>query len=213
MKQKDLVIIGAGGLGREVMWQLNEVNQTTNTYNILGFIDADPALKGKNVNGFPVIDNEQWLLDRKHDTCVIICVANPEIRKKIYQTLKINPLISFPNFFAKSVKYSEFVTFGQGCIFCLEDILTVNIKVGDFVILNSACTVGHDVEIDDYVTLYPGAIVSGNVRIGAGCEIGAGVKIIQGKSIGANTIIGAGAVVTRDIPPDCTAVGVPAKPL
>ncbi|MCL2051073.1 MAG: acetyltransferase [Lachnospiraceae bacterium] len=209
--QKDIVVVGAGGQGREVMWQLNELNKETGNYNILGFIDADPALKEKVINGFPVIGNEEWLLSRKNDTCVIICIANPKTRKKIYQKLKINPSLSFPNFFAKNVTCSEFVTFGQGGVFCPADILTVNIKVGDFVIINSACTIGHDTVIEDFVTIYPGAVISGNVRIGAECEIGTGAKIIQGKTIGANTVIGAGAVVTKDLPPDCTAVGVPAK--
>ena len=211
MKQKDIVIIGAGGQGREVMWQLNETNKSTGMYNILGFIDADPALANKVINGYPVIGDEQWLLNREQEICVVICIANPKIRKRIYQTLKTNPLISYPNIIANDVKYSEFVTFGQGCIICMSSILTVNIKLGDFVIINSACTIGHDVVIDDFVTLYPGAIMSGNVKLEEGCEIGTGVKIIQGKTIGANTIIGAGAVVVDDIPSDCTAVGVPAK--
>lgn len=67
--------------------------------------------------------------------------------------------------------------------------------------------------VDDFVTLYPGAIVAGNVHIGNNCELGTGCNIIQGLDIGKRTIIGAGAVVVRNIPENCTAVGVPAKPI
>lgn len=63
------------------------------------------------------------------------------------------------------------------------------------------------------MTLYPSVNVSGNVHIGECCEIGIGSNIIQGKKIGTEIIVGAGSVVIKDIPSQCTAVGVPAKPI
>jgi sugar O-acyltransferase (sialic acid O-acetyltransferase NeuD family) len=213
MKRKDLVLIGAGGFGREVLWQLSEMNYSTNTYNIMGFIDEDLGLQGKLINGYPILGNNQWLLEYKKEICAVICVGNAKVRKAIYNIIRNNPLVSFPTIIADNVQCSELVRFGQGCIICLSSILTVNISIGDFVIANLDCTVGHDAVLDDFVTLYPSVNVSGNVHIGSCCEIGTGTNIIQGKNIGDNTIIGAGSVVVKDIPSDCTAVGAPAVPI
>ena len=213
MEQRDIVLIGAGGFGREVLWQLNKVNADKKTYNILGFVDNTPALQGKEINGLPVLGDNQWLLDYQKEIYAVICIGNSKTRKSLYNTIKDNPNISFPTIIAENVRYSDSVTFGQGCIICLSSILTVNIKVGDFAIINLDCTIGHDAVLGDFVTLNPSVNVSGNVYIETGCEIGTGTNIIQGKTIGADTIIGAGSVVVKDIPADCTAVGIPATPI
>ena len=99
---------------------------------------------------------------------------------------------------------------GKGNILCAGTILTADIVLKDFVILNLDCTVGHDVQLESYVTVYPSANISGNVTVGEGCELGTGSQIIQGKILGERTIVGAGAVVIEDLPGCCTAVGVPA---
>ncbi len=51
----------------------------------------------------------------------------------------------------------------------------------------------------------------GSIKIGENVWIGAGVTVLPGVTIGDNTVIGAGAVVSRNIPNNCVAVGIPAK--
>ena len=213
MKCKNLVIIGAGGFGREVLWQLGKIYHSTDQYNIMGFVEETPELHGKLINGFPILGNDQWLIDYPHEIYAVICVGSSKLRKKIYDKIKKNPLIKFPTIIAGNVQYSDSVEFGKGCIVCLSSTLTVNITIGEFVIINLDCTIGHDVMINDFVTLHPSVNVSGNVHIGACSEIGTGTNIIHDKNIGENTIIGAGSVVVKDIPSDCTAVGIPATPI
>lgn len=213
MERQDLVLIGAGGFGREVLWQLSRINYSSNMYNIIGFVDDTPELQGKEINGLPVLGKNQWLLNYQKEICAAICVGNAKARKSIYNKIKANSKVSFPTLVVENVRCSDYVKFGQGCIICLSNILTVNITIGDFVITNLDCTVGHDAVLDNFVTLYPGVNVSGNVHIGTCCEIGTGANIIQGKTIGENTIIGAGSVVIKDIPSNCTAVGAPATPI
>ena len=88
-----------------------------------------------------------------------------------------------------------------------------SLEIGKHVIINLDCTVGHDAILHDFVTLYPSVNVSGISEIGRCTELGTGAQIIQAKKIGESTIIGAGAVVVKDIPAKCTAVGSPAKPI
>lgn len=209
MAVSDLVVYGAGGMGRELVWQLSEGCE----FNLLGFVDDAPEKQGSIINGYPVVGNTDWLLDRKEKTAVAIAVGSPAVRRKIAEKLKTNPHIFFPNIIAPDAKFSEFVEMGEGCIICYANVITVNIKIGDFFLSNRCNTVGHDCVIGDYVTLNPMVSISGNVTIKNNTDIGTGTNIIQGKTIGSDVIIGAGAVVVKDIPDSCTAVGVPAVPV
>lgn len=112
-----------------------------------------------------------------------------------------------------SVIYSESVNFGEGSIVCAGNIITVNIEIGKHVIINLDCTIGHDANIGDYSTILPSVNVSGFVKTEECVSIGTGSAIIQGVNIGKNTVVGAGAIVVKDLPENCTAVGLPAKPI
>ena len=206
---KDLIIFGAGGLGRETLFQLREMNRVKPEYRLLGF--ADDRCPGTVVNDYPVLLDTQGLRERKEDTCVVIAVGNPRARKQIYSALCENPNLSFPTVIAPNVVCSDRVRIGKGCIIGFGSVLTVDITIGDFVLVSNSCNVGHDAVLQDFTTLYPAVHVSGNVTLGEGCEIGVGSSIIQGLSVGDGAILGAGCAVVRDIPPHCTAVGVPAK--
>lgn len=153
----------------------------------------------------------EWLLNYKDPINVVCCIGNSESRSKIIKKLQGKANFVFPNIVADNVKYSKNVTFGKGNIICASNILTVNVEIKDFVIINLDCTVGHDAIIEDFVTIYPGVHVSGNVQISNHTEIGTGSCLIQNVKIGANVIVGAGSVVIKDLPKNCTAVGVPAK--
>ena len=100
---------------------------------------------------------------------------------------------------------------GMGNIICTQSILTVNITLGNFNHINLDCTVGHDVILHDFVTVYPSVNISGNVEVGNYSELGTGTKIIQGKSVTENVIIGAGSVVIKDLIEKGTYVGLPVR--
>ncbi|MEG1887749.1 MAG: transferase, partial [Oscillospiraceae bacterium] len=151
MERKKLVIVGAGGFGREVMWQLADVNSLSDMYDILGFVDDTQQLQGKTINGYPVVGNMEWLIDYREPICAAICIGNSAARKRVYEKISVNSNVQFPSIIAEDVKCSDLVKFGQGCIICLSNILTVNITLGDFVISNLDCTIGHDVVIEDFV--------------------------------------------------------------
>lgn len=100
---------------------------------------------------------------------------------------------------------------GDGSVICSMCSITTNVNIGRYVNVNLNCTIGHDVVIEDYVNLSPHCTISGKVHIKEGADLGSAVVVLPGVTIGKNTIVGAGAVVTKDLPDNITAVGIPAK--
>lgn len=209
---KKILIVGAGGFGREVQWLIERINQSTPIWQIAGYLDDD-IKPGTEINGYPVIGSVDKLKDFEANTAIVCAIGSAEIRKKLISRIKQIGTFEFPNLIDPEVQMSQTVMLGEGNIICAGNILTVNICIEDFVIINLSCTVGHDTILRSFVTVYPGVNISGSTEMKSGTELGTGSKIIQGKTIGERTIIGAGAVVTNNIPADCTAVGIPAKPV
>lgn len=89
--------------------------------------------------------------------------------------------------------------------------ITVNVNLGDFVIVNLNSTIGHDVRISNFCSLMPSVNISGNVHLGERVFIGTGATILQGVSIGDDVVIGAGALVLENVPSHSKVVGVPAR--
>src|SRR5690554_2341086 len=204
-----IYIIGAGGFGREVLWLIREINAVEERFEVLGFVDDNEELHGETLCGVPVVGGDEVLANATNVT-VAMGIGIPSVKQKIIERLKSRPL-QFPSLIAPDVKMSEYVEVGEGAVITSGCILTTQVSVGDFAMINLGCTIGHDVKIGKGATLSPGANVSGYVTIGDFADIGTNTTIIPGKSVGENAIIGAGAVVIRDIPARATAVGNPAK--
>lgn len=210
---KRLIIIGASGFGREVAWLTERINKCGKEWEILGFIDDDLSLNGKNINGYKILATTSDIA--KFKDCYFVCaVGASKIRENIIKKVRsINPDTKFATLIDPSAEISAFVKIGEGTIICAGNIITTNIDIGKHVILNLKCTVGHDAILKDFTTVYPSVNISGKTDLGYACEVGTGTQIIQGKKIGDYSVVGAGAVVVKDIPNNCTAVGVPAKPI
>lgn len=210
---KDLVIIGAGGLGREVAQLVKDINRDRNQWNFLGFIDETPEKQGDVINHDPVLGGFEWFENRCcRDLWVVCAVGNPRGKHGLVQRVKAIGL-PFANLIHPSVAGNEFIEIGVGSIVCWNTFLSVNIKIGNHVTINPGCGIGHDTVIEDYATLYWDVTLSGNVLVREGCEIGSKAAVIQRLTVGRWSVLGAGAVAVRDIPDNCTAVGVPAKPI
>lgn len=211
MCKKNIVIIGASGFAKEILWLLEENNKITNEWNILGFIDQSYTSNTKTILQSNVVGDDEWLANYEGEIYVVFGIGSVSLRKRIVQKYRDKGNIIFPSIISHGSIVGDSVKMGRGCIVCTNSILTVDISLGDFVTINLDCTIGHDAVLENYITLYPSVNVSGNVHIKTETEIGTGTQIIQGMVVGENTIIGAGAVVVRDIPGNCTAVGNPAK--
>lgn len=207
---KNIAIIGAGGFGREVKTMLDSINLISPTYNFLGFYD-DGFEKGAVLNNFPVLGNVEDINTLLEPCSIVIAIGDPQTKKAIYDKIN-NTNIDFPNIIHPNVLISkDFVELGVGNIICAGCIITCNIVIKDFVILNLMCTVGHDTTISSFSSFMPAINLSGEVLIHEKVYVGTGAKIINLLEIGENTIVGAGAVVAKSLPANCTAVGIPAK--
>ena len=206
-----IAIVGTGGFAREVLTLIEDLNRQCATYEIVGFIDADTS---KVIHGYPVVGDDEHINNSREPISVVIAVGEPHLKRKI-RNKYTNPLVKFPTVIHPSVLIGSknTVTIGDGCIICAGCILTTDIVIKDYVTLNLMCTVGHDTEISDYCSFMPSVNISGEVKIKDGVYVGTGAKIINQLEIGKNTIVGSGAVVAKSLPADCTAVGVPAKPI
>lgn len=207
-----IVIVGAGGFGREVKMLIDQINRHEQKYEFLGYYD-DGFTVGSTINNNLVLGSVDDLAKNNEIISVVVAIGAPEIKRKIVEKLT-RSTISFPTLIHPSVLIGdEFVTIGNGCIICAGTIITCNIDIKDFVILNLMCTVGHDTVIGSYASFMPSVNISGEVIIHEEVYVGTGAKIINQLEIGRQTIVGAGAVVSKTLPEKCTAVGIPAKPI
>ncbi|MBD7984587.1 acetyltransferase [Sporosarcina sp. Sa2YVA2] len=207
---KDIVIIGAGGFGREVAWLIEDINKVNKEWNIIGFVDDNKNIQDTEVNGYKVVGNIEWLKNQKLN--VVNAIGDPIAKKKVIERLADSEN-TFPVLIHPSVIMSERITFGEGSIICAANILTTNIEIEKHVIINLDCTIGHDAILGNYTTVLPSVNVSGFVKTEDCVSIGTGSAVIQGVTIGENTVIGAGSIVVKDLPANCTALGAPAKPI
>jgi len=207
---KPLAVVGAGGFGREVAWLIGDINEKEPTWDFVGFIDD--RLSGKTVEGYPIIGNFDILKRMDPAPYVVCAIGDPVIRKSVVdRCLDIG--LEFATLVHPSVLLSDFVEIGSGSVICAGTILTTNIKIGAYCILNLNCKVGHDSVLGDFASLMPATNIAGEVTVGEGCYFGINSGAINQVSIGEWSIIGAGAMVVNDIPPRVVAVGVPAKPI
>lgn len=207
-----IAIIGAGGFGREVKMLIDQINDAEKKYEFIGFFD-DAFEKNLIINGFPVLGSIDDINSLEHELALVVAIGDPKAKRillnRITNKSVIFPTLIHPNVFVGK----DGVSIGKGCIICCSNVITINVIIGDFVILNLMCTVGHDTVIANFSSFMPSVNISGEVNIREGVYVGTGAKIINQLEIGENTIIGAGAVVYKSIPANCTAVGIPAKPI
>ncbi len=207
---KPLVIIGVGGHGREAYDIVTAMNEDAREWEVLGFLD-DGREPGSLADPFdvPVLGGTSWL--RSNDAWVVVGIGSPRVRESLVN--RLGPTTRYATLRHPSVTIGSAVTIGAGNIMAAGVRVTHNVRIGRHTHLNVGSTVSHDCVIGDYVTISPGAHLSGLVSVRARCWIGIGASLIQHAVVGEDAVIGAGAVVTGQLEGGRTYVGVPARPI
>lgn len=208
---KPLLIIGAGGVGREATLIVEAINRVHPTWDLLGFIDDFTAV-GTEYNGVSVLGPLDILTQYKEPIYVVCAIANYTVKKKIIMKIKeFYPWVKFAKLIHPKVDLNPFMSIGEGCIIYQHVMMTVDVILGDHVIVCASTGIGHDSVIKDYCDILWNCNISGHVTLEEGCFIGSGATIVQGLKIGPQTKVGAGSVVLKSTYGYCTVVGVPAK--
>ncbi len=209
--QRKIVIVGAGGFGREVQDIFEARAAAGDDLELLGFIvDARYGAAGSLVHGLPILGGFEWLRGRAGSVQAICAVGAPELRRRLVDRIRAEG-VGFCNAIHPAATMTSRVHLGEGIVIAAGTILTNNIRVGSHTHLNLACTVGHDAVIEELVTVSPGVHLSGNVTLSEGCVVGTGSNLIERTTVGAWSVVGAGTTVIRDVPANATVVGVPGK--
>lgn len=206
--KKKIAIYGAGGLGREILSMLKALPE----WEVTGFYD-DGKEKGTYIKSIPVLGGLTELLQASAAMNLVLAIGNPSIKIELAKRLQEHKNIHFPVLVhpAAVIQEESTVTIGNGTIITAGVVLTNDIVIGEHVLVNLNCTVGHDVQIGDCSSVMPGVNIAGEVKIGKGVLIGSGANILNGLNLGDHSRAGAGSVVNRPVSGGKTVIGIPAR--
>lgn len=209
-KRDKVVIVGGGGHGRVVLDILLQARQ----YQVIGFLDSNPALFGRRMDGLPILGDLAAIPDLRAQGVkgAVVAIGDNQVRRAFAQKVEESGL-ELINAIHPSANLAHNVTLGRNVVICAGALVCAHCQIGDSVILNTGCIVDHESMIGTATHICPGAKLAGRVAVESGAFVGIGSTILQGLRIGYEAIIGGGAVVIRDVPPMATVVGVPARTL
>lgn len=204
----DVIILGAGGHGRVVLDILTQARSHTP----IGFLDNNPALHGRRIDGLPVIGDTSRLPDmfRQGVRGAVIAVGDNGIRRGMGNLLERQD-IEIVNAIHPSAQLARSVSLGKGVVIAAGVVVCAHCQIGDYAILNSGCIIDHESMVGTAAHVCPGVRLAGHVTIESGVFVGIGATVIQNIHIGYEAVVGAGAVVIRNVDPMTTVVGVPAQ--
>lgn len=204
-----LVIVGAGGFGREVFAVIVAVNRVDPQFEVLGFLDdGQPDANRLDRIGMRLLGTTDECPDA---TYVIGIGMLTTVRRQLDDRLQRQGRSPCDPIVHPSASVGPDVLLGEGTVLCAGVGITTNVRLGRHVHVNPGTVIGHDCRIGDYVTLTPGCVVGGAVTVEDGAVLGSGCIVLPGVRVGRDALVGAGAVVTSDVVPGTTVIGVPAK--
>jgi sugar O-acyltransferase (sialic acid O-acetyltransferase NeuD family) len=205
---KNTIIIGAGGLARELESWINSNNQTTKAYNIVGYLNDDLTLKHSGL-AKPIVGKIDFATISNQNS-FLIAIADCNFKEKLaVEAIKNN--IKFDSYIHNTALVGLRTTLGIGTIMLPYSLISCDAIIGNLVFINNGSQIGHDVIIGDNCSIMANVDIGGGAHIGKNVLIGSNAVILPGVKVPDNTIIGAGSVVIRSIKQSGSYFGNPAK--
>jgi sugar O-acyltransferase (sialic acid O-acetyltransferase NeuD family) len=211
---RSLLLVGAGGFGREAAEVVRAVNARQPQWDLLGFLDDMTSLQGGEVDGIPVLGPADAVHEYP-DAQLAVCAGRPDnyfSRKRLVRRMEL-PGARYATIVHPAAVIPAGARLGPGTVVLAGVVLTTSISVGSHVAVMPGVILTHDDLVCDYVTLASGARLGGGVRVGEGAYIGAGAHVRGEITIGPWALVGMGSVVVRDVPAGEVWAGVPARRL
>lgn len=209
-----LIIIGAGGFGRETLDVVEAINAAAEqpVWDVIGVVDDAPSerhLSRLTARGYSHLGSLAEV--KAPEKCAyIVAIGSPAVRAQIAERVD-----AVGGRWATLVHPTAVVgsrpSLGAGTVVCSGVLVSTNVRLGAHTHLNPGAIIGHDSELGDFVSVNPGAVVSGEVIVEERVLVGASATILQGLRVGTEAVVGASACVTRDVASGTTVVGVPAR--
>lgn len=209
---RDLLLIGSGGFAREAAEAVRAVNALRPTWNLLGFLDDDPARQGTVVSGLPVLGTTEDVHERP-DAQVLVCTGRPTnyvSRRQIVERLGLDE-DRYPTVVHPMASVGSTCAVGAGTVLLAHVVLTSDAVVGRHVAVMPHVVLTHDTHVGDWATLGSGVRVGGGCHVRDGAYVGAGALVKEALTIGERAMVGMGAVVTADVPAERLWYGAPAR--
>jgi sugar O-acyltransferase (sialic acid O-acetyltransferase NeuD family) len=205
-----MLIVGAKGFAKEVLEVCNQNKELTNLifYDDVNINDNDLLF-----NKYPILHSIQAAerYFKEVDNRFTVGIGNPNLRKLLVDKFEAigGNLISIISNKTDIGTHEVLIEKGANILSGVKISNSVTIGKASLIYYNAIIT--HDCVIGDFVEISPNAVVLGAVKIGNYTHLGASCTILPHVTIGKNVKVGAGAVVTKNVPDNCTVVGIPAK--
>lgn len=204
-----VLILGAGGHAKVVADILLRSHEVSRQVKPVGFLDDNSGMHGYNILGLPVLGRIPDFGQVVHDA-VVVAIGQNRTRQQLYDKLCRWGERCITAKHPQAVVAPD-VKIGAGTVICAGVVVNPGSTIGHNVILNTGCTIDHDNHIGSHAHIAPGVHLGGDVTVGEGAFVGIGATVLPQLKVGAWSTVGAGAVVTKDVPPGTTVVGVPAQ--
>lgn len=206
---KQLIIVGASGLGRELLQWCKDIQKNKKEWEIAGFIDDNIAALDDYECDYRVIGTiDEW--QPSEDQVFALAIADPKTKEKVVTKLE-NRGAEFISIIHPDARIGEFNKLGKGLLLYPNARITVNVKIGNFVTILDNTSVGHDASIGDFTTISASCGINGHVQVGKSCYFGCNASTIPSIKIGDECHVGVGSIVVNNINAGRHVFGNPAK--